>query len=105
MSQRCQKPICLTSDQDGTKLDLCDPELSASARKPLHPCYCSVYSVLRKTPDDRAKAGLQIQIRQTARVGCARSLACGHRRSGRSPRIGAKVCATKAPWYSGERVL
>ena len=39
------------------------------------------------------------------RVGCARSLACGHRRSGRSPRIGAKVCATKAPWYSGERVL
>ena len=73
----------------------------ASARKPLQPYCCLVYTVSRRAPDGHARAGLQIQIRQTVGVGGAR-FACGHFYSGRSPRIGAKVCATKAPWYSGE---
>ena len=72
----------------------------------LHDLSADEHGVTFKYKDYRiegppARAGLQIQIRQTVGVGGARS-ACGHLYSGRSPRIGAKVCATKAPWYSGE---
>src|SRR6266566_7447430 len=82
-----------------------EADLSVGLGPQAPPTYCcSVYSVPRRAPDGHARAGLQIQIRQTVGVGGARS-ACGHRCSGRSPRIGAKVCATKAPWYSGERGL